>query len=90
MTASSAKKDPKDMTFEEAMGELEQVVRQLEDGRVPLDQAIGSYERGAALKTRCDEMLKAARLKVEEIYKAKDGSVEIRPSDLQTLVDGPQ
>lgn len=85
-----ADKKPQDMNFEEAMTELEQVVRQLEDGRVPLEQAIGSYERGAALKSRCEALLKDARLTVEEIYKAKDGGVEVKPSDLQALVDGPQ
>ena len=85
-----AHKKPTEMTFEEAMTELEQVVRQLEDGRVPLEQAIASYERGAALKTRCETLLKEARLTVEEIYKSKDGIVEINPSDLQALVDGPQ
>ncbi len=80
-------KDPKDMSFEEAMAELEQVVHQLEDGRVPLEQAIGSYERGAALKARCEEMLKSARLKVEEIYKNKDGTIQTKPSDLQGVID---
>ncbi len=87
MTDAASLKDPKDMSFEEAMAELEQVVRQLEDGRVPLEQAIGSYERGSALKARCDEMLKGARLKVEEIYKNKDGTVETKPSDLQEIID---
>ncbi|HBN22896.1 MAG TPA: exodeoxyribonuclease VII small subunit [Holosporales bacterium] len=85
-----ADKKPQDMNFEEAMTELEQVVRQLEDGRVPLEQAIGSYERGAALKARCESLLKEARLTVEEIYKSKEGSVDVKPSDLQALVDGPQ
>ena len=87
MTDTAPLKAPKDMTFEEAMTELEQVVRQLEDGRVPLEQAIGSYERGAALKTRCDAMLKGAKLKVEEIYKNKDGTITTKPSDLQSIVD---
>ncbi len=85
-----ADKKPQDMNFEEAMTELEQVVRRLEDGRVPLEQAIGSYERGAALKARCEVLLKEARLTVQEIYKSKEGAVDIKPSDLQALVDGPQ
>tara|TARA_R110002095_G_scaffold195724_6_gene174429 strand:+ start:262 stop:522 length:261 start_codon:yes stop_codon:yes gene_type:complete len=85
-----AHKKPEAMNFEEAMAELEQVVRHLEDGRVPLEQAIGSYERGAALKARCEELLKDARLTVEEIYKSKDGTVEVKSSDLQALVEGPQ
>lgn len=86
----TTKKQTKTMSFEEAMTELEQRVRQLEDGRVPLEEAIHSYERGAALKARCEALLKEARLTVEEIYKSKDGTVEVKPSDLQALVEGPQ
>ena len=90
MSSTQSLKNPKDMSFEEAMAELEQVVRQLEDGKVPLEQAIGSYERGAAMKARCEDMLKGARLKVEEIYKNKDGAIETKPSELQDIIDGPQ
>lgn len=89
MTTTSSLKDVAQLNFEEAMAELEQVVRQLEEGRVPLDQAIAAYERGSVLKARCDELLKTARLKVEEIYQNKDNGVEVKPSDLQRLVDGP-
>jgi len=55
------------MSFEEAMKALEQVVNQLERGEVPLDQSIALYERGAALKARCAELLKAAEERVEKI-----------------------
>ena len=50
-----------DMSFEDAMGELEAVVGQLERGDVPLEASIKLYERGAALKKRCEEKLKEAR-----------------------------
>ena len=53
-----------EMSFEEAMGELEAVVRQLEQGEVPLEDSIRLYERGAALKKRCEEKLKEAEEKV--------------------------
>lgn len=56
-----------DMTFEEAMAELERVVGQLERGDVPLDQSITLYERGAALKKRCEAKLKEAEEKVAAI-----------------------
>ncbi len=79
---------PDNMTFEEAMIELETVVNGLENGRIPLDQAIGSYERGAALKKRCDELLSKARLKVKEIYEARDGKIEQKESALQSVIDG--
>lgn len=61
------------MSFEEAMKALEQVVNQLERGEVPLDQSIALYERGAALKTRCAELLKAAEERVEKITLGEGG-----------------
>lgn len=56
-----------DMSFEDAMAELERVVAQLEGGQVPLDQSIALYERGAALKAHCEAKLRAAQEKVEQI-----------------------
>ncbi|NOD48685.1 MULTISPECIES: exodeoxyribonuclease VII small subunit [unclassified Ruegeria] len=55
------------MTFELAMKELEAVVGQLERGDVALDQSIALYERGAALKKRCEDELKRAEEKVAAI-----------------------
>ena len=55
-----------EMSFEEAMAELEQVLGQLERGDVALDNSIRLYERGAALKTRCETKLKEADLKQKE------------------------
>ena len=59
--------DVNDMSFEEAMKELEQVVGQLERGDVALDDSIKLYERGAALKARCEAKLKEAEEKVAKI-----------------------
>lgn len=55
------------MTFEAAMGELEEIVDRLEKGNVPLEQSIAYYERGEALKTRCDTLLKSAEMRVEKV-----------------------
>ena len=63
-----------DMSFEEAMAELEAVVSQLERGEVPLEQSIKLYERGAALKKRCEEKLKEAEEKVAAITLDGDGN----------------
>ena len=60
-------KPVQDMSFEEAMKELEAVVGQLERGDVVLDQSIALYERGAALKMRCEDELKRAEEKVAAI-----------------------
>ncbi len=56
-----------ELTFEEALAALEQVVSQLEGGQVPLEQSIALYERGDALKKHCDAKLGEAELKVEKI-----------------------
>ena len=55
------------MSFEEAMAELEHVVKQLETGDVPLEDSIRLYERGDALKKRCESQLKSAEEKVAAI-----------------------
>jgi exodeoxyribonuclease VII small subunit len=55
------------MNFEDAMKELETVVGQLERGDVALDESIALYERGAALKARCEAKLKEAEEKVAKI-----------------------
>ncbi|MEM1073336.1 MAG: exodeoxyribonuclease VII small subunit [Pseudomonadota bacterium] len=63
-----------EMTFEQAMTALEQVLGQLERGDVPLDESIALYERGAALKKRCEEKLKEAEEKVAAITFDGDGT----------------
>ena len=65
--------DVKKMSFEEAMRELEGVVNQLERGDVELEKSIELYERGALLKARCDETLRAAEEKVAKITTGADG-----------------
>ena len=64
-----------EMTFEQAMSELERIVTQLERGDVPLEDSITLYERGAELKKRCEAKLKEAEQKVSAITLDEDGSV---------------
>lgn len=63
-----------EMSFEEAMSALEAVLGQLERGDVALDESIALYERGAALKNRCEEKLKEAEEKVAAITLDGDGA----------------
>ena len=64
---ADAKEKPVDkMSFEEALAELEGIVKQLEAGEVELEKSIAIYERGAALKAHCESRLKSAELKVEQ------------------------
>ena len=69
-----ADKAIKDMSFEEALAELESVVGQLEGGNSPLDASIQLYERGAELRAHCEKKLASAEEKVAQITKAADGS----------------
>jgi exodeoxyribonuclease VII small subunit len=61
------------MSFEDAMAALEAIVNRLEGGEAPLEEAIGLYERGAALKAHCEAKLKAAELRVEKIVQGAGG-----------------
>jgi exodeoxyribonuclease VII small subunit len=70
------------LSFEDALNELEGIVQKLERGQVKLDDAISSYERGAQLKKHCEQKLAEAKMKVEKIVFAADGSVGTQPADL--------
>ena len=63
------------MSFEDALAELEQIVRRLEAGQVKLDDAIQCYERGAQLKQHCDQKLNEAQQRVDRIVIGPDGTV---------------
>lgn len=67
-------KPVEEMSFEEAMKELETVVDQLERGDVALNESIALYERGAKLKKRCEDELKRAEEKVAAITLDADGN----------------
>ena len=64
-----------EMTFEQAMSELERIVTQLERGDVSLEDSISLYEKGAELKKRCETKLKEAEQKVAAITLDEDGLV---------------
>ena len=70
------------MSFEEALVELEQIVRRLEGGQVKLDEAILSYERGAQLKRHCERKLNEAQQRVDRIVIGPDGAVSAEPAKL--------
>ena len=61
------------MSFEAALEELGVIVRQLEAGQVPLDQAIALYERATLLKAHCDRRLQDAEARIEKIRVGPNG-----------------
>jgi exodeoxyribonuclease VII small subunit len=77
-------KEIAEMTFEEALAELESVVTRLERGDVALDESISLYERGAALRKRCQDKLAEAEEKVSRITLGDGG----QPTGLQPFDAG--
>lgn len=69
------------LSFEEALVQLENIVRELESGRIKLDDAIAAYEKAVALKQLCENKLKAAQLKIEKIELGPDGELKTAPLD---------
>lgn len=62
-----------ELSFEDALRALEEVVRKLESGEVPLDDSITLYERGEALRKLCQARLDAAQARIEKIVAGADG-----------------
>ena len=53
------------LSFERAIEELESIVRRLEDGKVPLEESVAIYERGEALKRRCEDLLRVQKITLD-------------------------
>ena len=71
--AETSNDDIKAMSFETALSELEQIVGTLEGGKAPLAESIAIYERGEALKSHCEALLKQAEARIEKITLSRDG-----------------
>ena len=82
MAETSVPPDIAKLSFEEALAELEQIVRRLEGGAGKLDEAIQSYERGAFLKRHCEAKLREAQARVDKIVVGPDGSIAAEPAKL--------
>lgn len=73
--------DVKKLPFEQAIAELETIVKKLEEGKVPLEESVAIYERGELLKKRCEELLAQAEARVEKITLGVGG----KPSGTEPL-----
>ncbi len=71
----------KTLSFEDALKELEVIVRSLETGEAALENSITAYERGVQLKTHCENKLREAQAKIEKISVNNDGSISTQPLD---------
>jgi exodeoxyribonuclease VII small subunit len=80
----NARVDVRKLSFERAIEELESIVKRLEDGKVPLEESVAIYERGEALKRRCEELLRQAEARVDKITTDANGQVTgTEPLDVQ-------
>jgi exodeoxyribonuclease VII small subunit len=78
----SGDKTPPDivkLSFEDAISQLEEIVRHLEDGEGKLDDAIKAYERGDLLKRHCEAKLQEAQARVDKIIRGSDGTLGVEP-----------
>ena len=64
----------KSQTFEQSLTRLEQIVKQMERGDVPLEQALALFEEGTGLVSSCTKLLDEAELKVVQLTKGADGT----------------
>ena len=71
----------KDLSFEQALKQLEEIVQKLEKGQVDLEDSIAIYERGTALKAHCEAKLKSAEARIEKIVISPSGKASAQPFD---------
>ncbi|MBE6444751.1 MAG: exodeoxyribonuclease VII small subunit [Alphaproteobacteria bacterium] len=69
------KEELEKLSFEDALAHLENIVRELEGGRIKLDDAVSAYEQAMQLKKICECKLETAKLKIEKIEKVANGEV---------------
>ena len=67
------------LSFEDALSELEGIVKRIEDGKSKLDDAVKAYERGTWLRIHCETKLREAQARIEQISPNIDGSVTLKP-----------
>jgi len=70
------KTEPK---FEEALAELERVVRQLEEGDIPLEESLTAFERGVALVRLLHSRLDSVQARIEELTRNERGNLALEP-----------
>ena len=73
-----ATKDPRELKFEEAIADLEQVVEQLESGDLSLEDSLAAFEKGVGLVRYCNQKLSEVEKKVELLVKDKQGQLQLK------------
>jgi exodeoxyribonuclease VII small subunit len=81
LSAAGPEQEVASMSFEDALAELEKIVRGLEGGQQKLEDAITAYERGSTLRRHCEAKLAAAEQRVQAIVAGGDGGLTLRAAD---------
>jgi exodeoxyribonuclease VII small subunit len=68
--------------FEASLKELEQIVKQLEEGDLPLEESLKLFENGVKLSRECRERLTNAERRIEVLMKEADGSINVESIDM--------
>ena len=69
----------KPKTFESSLEELERIVRELEQGELPLERSLELFEQGVALSRECQERLNQAERRIEILVRDNKGQPTVRP-----------
>ena len=75
-------------SFEASVARLEAIVRQMEDGALPLEQMLALFEEGTELGKRCQKLLDLAELRVKQVVQDTEGSIRVIPFDPDQSSDG--
>jgi exodeoxyribonuclease VII small subunit len=78
-----------ELSFDDALAELQRTVAELEAGGQPLEASIALYERGVALQARCERLLNDAQLRVEQLVQRAGGALETRAVSPDDAVEEP-
>lgn len=73
--------EDQELTFEEALAKLESIVRDIEEGKIGLEESIDRYEDGVKLLRRCRDILSRAELKIQTLQETADGEIRAEPLD---------
>ena len=67
----------KSLDFEKSLAKLESIIEQLEDGELPLNESIKTFEEGVKLTKHCQELLTKAELKIQKLLEKDDGTLDL-------------
>jgi exodeoxyribonuclease VII small subunit len=81
MAKKQSQKPTKELSFEQAIKQLEEIAQAIEAGKIGLEESVDQYERGMELYQHCRRILDAAEMKVEKLQAQQDGTLTPEPAE---------